>query len=324
MRRTSLAILVAMALPHAISSEIETRKHYLREDDYYKQADAVKQGRRSGEKQRMREHEDRLLKESGKKLWSRRRDDGGPEFPIVPSFGPLPHQSSLYSMDNPRSRNLHGTDSFHMIGTTISDPDYGIGSGDNNRQTPPEHPRNKNSKSSKSSHSGQGPAPSRPPTPNRQPTRPPSSIQPPTFLPPSGGGSCKDPIRLQFLQFSAIPPAILVFPEDPNVQDLGTRYVYNSDLRDANTLDELIGSRSNGLCTRTQARIQEISGAVYQLGGGHCQFTYTLKDEGNRELTLEASGTVVDSMGGTLSITGGTKDAIGAYGEMTLVSGLWF
>jgi hypothetical protein len=213
-----------------------------------------------------------------------------------------------------------------MIGTSIADPEYGIGSNNSSRQNrptsqktpavPPEHPRNHKGSKSVKAQNGKGGAPTRPPS-NRPPSRPPSSVQPPSFVPPNDD-KCNDPITLQFLQFSAVPPAILVFPEDPNVQDIGTRYIYNSDLRDAQTLDELVGSRSNGVCTRTQARIQEISGAVYQLGGGHCQFTYTFHD-GDRQFTLEASGTVVDSMGGTISITGGTKDAIGAYGEMTLV-----
>jgi hypothetical protein len=124
---------------------------------------------------------------------------------------------------------------------------------------------------------------------------------------------------MQFLQFSAIPPAILVFPQDPNVQDMGTRYIYNNDLRDAESLDELVGSRGIGVCTRTQSRLEDTTGAVLQLGGGHCTFTYTMFD-GSREFSMEASGTIFDSLGGTLSIVGGTKDVLGAFGEITLVS----
>jgi hypothetical protein len=101
---------------------------------------------------------------------------------------------------------------------------------------------------------------------------------------------------------------------------VGTRYIYNNDLRDVETLDELIGSRGNGVCTRTQARTEDASGVVLLLGGGHCTYTYTMFD-GSREFTLEASGIIVDSLGGTLSIVGGTKDAIGAFGEIKLVRG---
>ncbi|KAG7338936.1 hypothetical protein IV203_034605 [Nitzschia inconspicua] len=227
---------------------------------------------------------------------------------------------------------------------------YGIGTNDDGRVhhrqhqqvlQPPEHPRNHkdSKKSTKSNNEVMGKGnnnnsnnnhnPIRPPVllpdkpPAHQPSRPPS-IRPPSVNPPSTNGNggeagnvCQSPMTLQFLQFSAIPPAVFVFPQDPNVQDMGTRYIYNNDLRDAETLDELVGSRSNGICTRTQSRLVDSSGAVLQLGGGHCTFTYTMFD-GSREFTMEASGVVADSEGGTLSIVGGTKDAIGAFGEISL------
>lgn len=240
--------------------------------------------------------------------------------------------------NNPRRRNLAsneiaktGHDSFHMNGDSPYDQ-YGIGTDDDSDQKP----RN-NHKDSKKGGKGKGnggkgkggnivsrptqlPAlpPKRPPA--QRPTRPPSN-SPPSNGNGSGSGSCRSPISMEFLQFSAIPPAIFVFPQDPNPQDLGTRYIFNSDLRDTETLDELVGSRANGVCTRTQSRIEDTSGVVLQFGGGQCSFTYIMFD-GNREFTMEASGTVVDSLGGTLSIVGGTKDTIGAFGEITLVRSL--
>ena len=93
--------------------------------------------------------------------------------------------------------------------------------------------------------------------------------------------------------------------------------MYNNDLRDADTLDELVGSRCTGVCTRTQSRFVNNNDDVVQPGGGLCTFSYTLFD-GEREFTFEASGTVVDVVGGTLAILGGTKDAIGAFGEIEL------
>ena len=136
--------------------------------------------------------------------------------------------------------------------------------------------------------------------------------------PPSGGGNgCRVPFNADFLQFSAIPPALFNNPNNPNEQDLGTRYVYSDALRDQNTLDELQGSKSSGTCTRTQARVgNDIVGL--QLGQGFCTFTYTLFD-GTKEITFTAAGEVVDSLGGVLSVTGGSQSAVGAYGEIELI-----
>jgi hypothetical protein len=289
-----------------------------------------------------RPHEERLLSEAGKRFWSRRNAGGGPELSFLPDFFTTPNNTR-----NSRRRNLAfrelsktGHDYFQMNGNSPVD-NFGIGSNDESNQNRQpslqENPRNHKDtkKSTKGESGGKGGMPSRPVRPPvfappkplpKQPTRPPS-VRPPSgngggANGGSGGGDgvCRSPISMQFLQFSAIPPAILVFPQDPNDQDMGTRYIYNTDLRDVETLDELVGSRCNGVCTRTQARIEDASDVVFQLGGGHCTFTYTMFD-GNREFTIEASGTIVDSLGGTLSIVGGTKDAIGAFGEITLVRG---
>jgi hypothetical protein len=295
-------------------------------------------------KQQQLRHQ-RLLAEAGKRYWSRPGADDGPQLPVLPDFYIELHKTS----NNSRRRHLSsakgftrtGHDSFQMIGNSpLSDYGIGISDGSNESQPKkvpqqPEHPRNHkdSKKSSKESSGGKGintgGKPTRPPAfsptrpPGQPPVRPPS-IRPPSLPPPTsngggGGGVCQSPITMQFLQFSAIPPAILVFPQDPNVQDMGTRYIYNNDLRDAESLDELVGSRGIGVCTRTQSRLEDTSGAVLQLGGGHCTFTYTMFD-GSREFSMEASGTIFDSLGGTLSIVGGTKDVLGAFGEITLVS----
>ena len=173
-----------------------------------------------------------------------------------------------------------------------------------------------NTKSSKKSSSkggskgGKGSQPG--PRPNPRPPRPPGPS------PPTGAESCTKVITLDFLQLSAIPPALFVNPADPNEQTLGTRYVYNDGLRDQDTLDELTDSNVAGTCTRTQARVGNPTIGL-QLGGGTCQFTYTLRDSRNREIVFTASGEVVDSLGGILSITGGSRSALGAYGEIELL-----
>ena len=173
------------------------------------------------------------------------------------------------------------------------------------RSRPPRS--SESSSSSKSSNlSGKGrPSPTPPPIP---PQSRPSSIRP----------VCTVELNIDFLQLSAIPPGLTVDPSDPNDQIVGTRYVYNDGLRDQDTLDELIGSRASGTCTRIQARLGNEDIGL-QLGRGHCQFTYTLRDSKNRKLVFTASGDVVDSLGGTLSITGGSRSALGAFGEVELL-----
>ena len=191
-------------------------------------------------------------------------------------------------------RNLQGSHNYYSIGSYSGRMKQG-------------KKAKSSKKSSKSSSSAKSPShPSRPshptpPTPNIRPTPHPPS--PPSPSPPGGG--CKTRVNVDFLQFSAIPPALVNDPSNPDVQSPGTRYVYNDGLRDQETIDELQGSRATGTCTRTQSRIGD-PGIGLQLGSGHCVFTYTLFD-GNREITFSASGDLTDALGGTLSITGGTK-----------------
>ena len=147
---------------------------------------------------------------------------------------------------------------------------------------------------------------------------PPPPPRPPHSQPSSSRPSCTVELNIDFLQLSAIPPALTVDPSDPNDQIVGTRYIYNDGLRDQDTLDELIGSRASGICTRIQARVGNEDIGL-QLGRGHCQFTYVLRDSKNRKLIFTASGDVVDSRGGILSITGGSQSTLGAFGEIELL-----
>ncbi len=317
------SVLLCSNLPYTSSEQQEWRERQTQID--------ADDNHRLGKWQKypVRHHEERLLAEAGRRFWSRRISDGGQELQKLPAFV---RPARNY---NSRSRNLAGPTGHDSFLTVENAPpkDYGIGTNTNNHE-PLQRSEYRYERKYSKSHSGKGKdhisRPSRPP-PSKPSQRPPypSHIHPPTptiVRPPSHGNDngntvCQTPITWQFLQFSAIPPAVLAIPQAPNVQDMGTRYIYNSELRDATTLDELVGSRSNGVCTRTQSRQDNSSSnkaEVFQLGGGHCSFSYTLYD-GNDELTLEASGTVTDSVGGTLAITGGTKDALGAFGEMTLV-----
>lgn len=132
----------------------------------------------------------------------------------------------------------------------------------------------------------------------------------------SSSGSCLDQFSAVFLQFSAAPPAIYNDPNNRNAQEVGTRYVYNDDLRFLPTLDSVPGSRASGICTRTRSRIGNAQIGL-QAGMGHCQFTYKLL-HGGREMIFTASGEVSDSSGGSLPITGGAESASGAYGEVRL------
>lgn len=166
-----------------------------------------------------------------------------------------------------------------------------------------------------------GPPNNRPPSvgpPNKPPSQKPPNKSPTPEPPSTPGNGCRTEFTVDFLQLSAIPPALFVDPSSPDEQTLGTRYVYNDGLRDQDTLDELLGSNVQGTCTRTQARVGSESVGL-QLGGGHCQFTYVLKNSQNREIVFTASGDVVDSLGGILSITGGSKSTVGAYGEIELL-----
>ena len=129
-------------------------------------------------------------------------------------------------------------------------------------------------------------------------------------------GQCLDRFSAVFLQFSALPQAIYIDPFNRNAQELGTRYIYNDNLRFLPSLDVVPGSRASGTCTRVQSRVGNEDIGL-QLGSGHCDFTYRLAN-GDREVIFTASGEITDAIGGVLSITGGARSSFGAYGEAVL------
>jgi hypothetical protein len=279
----------------------------------------------------------RVLETRGERFWEG-FDDGGQ----LPAFG-ISHEANRRALKGTGSdsfsssgANIHGIGDKYALARKASKKSSKAGKG-TRRPTapPPSHPTPKqpipnrptlhrpNARPPTPTPRPPTPAPPspRPPTPT-PPTPTPSTPMPPTTpaippsaLPPSGG--CPVQFNADFLQLSAIPPAKFNDPNDPNEQDLGTRYIYNDGLRDQDTLDELLNSNASGSCTRTQARVGNDAIGL-QLGRGHCQFTYKLFD-GNREITFTASGDVSDSLGGVLSITGGTQTVVGAYGEIELI-----
>jgi len=261
------------------------------EAQYLDESSVIKRHRRTGERRQREPFVQRYLDNAGTTIWEG-VDDGG----LLPGAVVATEQEERQRRMKSSKRSY--LSSYHGIG------------------------RRSKSSSSSTSSSGKGKGGGkgiglRPTPPPPRPT--PRPVIPPTQAPinPPAGDSCTVRMNLRFLQFSAVPPAIFVFPSDPDPQDLGTRYIYSDGLRDAESLDELQGSRASGQCTRTLPRVgnNEIG---LQLGRGHCQFTYTLSD-GNRQMTFSASGEVSDSLGGLLPITGGSQAAIGAYGEIELL-----
>ena len=119
------------------------------------------------------------------------------------------------------------------------------------------------------------------------------------------------------LEFVQLPPNATV-PIATNVSSntIGTVFVYNDVLLDYN-LTVINGTFVTGVCTRTQT-VLNLGGNNSVVGAGYCHYTYTISD-GNRVVTFNAVGEVLDIFGGTLAITGGTGVLQGAYGEVQIV-----
>ena len=80
----------------------------------------------------------------------------------------------------------------------------------------------------------------------------------------------------------------------------------------------LAGAFVTGYCRR----IQQLLGAdiaTLQEGIGYCHFTYTISDSNGNEVTFNAQGEVLDRVGGTLAVIGGTGALQGVGGELELV-----
>ena len=70
------------------------------------------------------------------------------------------------------------------------------------------------------------------------------------------------------------------------------------------------------MCTRTQPSFGT-DAIGFSPGRGVCWLTYAFQMDG-QEISVSASGELVDGEGGILAITGGSRNAIGAYGEIEL------
>ena len=168
------------------------------------------------------------------------------------------------------------------------------------------------------------PRPEPPPVPRPDPQPIPYPIVAPALhpnLPPvrptAPSQNCVKSLTVKFLQFSALPPAVVVDPNSPDNNALGTQYVYGDSLYNFTTTDEILNSRAAGVCTRTQ-QLYSGDGLAFQVGGGFCQFTYKLQFE-SKSISITAAGEVFDRDGGVLAITGGSKEFVGAYGEVELL-----
>lgn len=255
-------------------------------------------------REKMRELREELLKSSREILWNGVEESGLDLPRFIVHEGNRRHLNSDHSLPVPFSDDENS--SLYAIGSLDSQGrDHASSQAQGNPRPRP------SSKSSKSSGSGKGKGVSSKGGKGKGG----SSAKPPNSQPPPG---CTLQLDVDFLQLSAIPPAVFVNPNDPDEQTLGTRYIFNDGLRDQDSLDELVGSNASGSCTRTQARIGDVDIGL-QLGRGHCQFTYTIKDARNREIIFSVSGDVTDSLGGVLSITGGSNNALGAFGEIELL-----
>jgi hypothetical protein len=108
---------------------------------------------------------------------------------------------------------------------------------------------------------------------------------------------------------------VFVDPSSPDAEDLGTVYIFNDNLANV-TIDGTVMIMetwfATGSCTRTQNL------ATRGVGGGMCDFVYTLTDSDGNFATFTASGEVFDGDGGILPITGGARAFIGAAGIVQL------
>lgn len=279
-----LALLV-LNIPFGQAQEEEAGRHHLR--------DGLRKGPRQakGEGRKKREMLADVLNEAGSQTW-----DGWDETRELAAFFPSPGN---------KARNLKGKKA-SPIQIVKAPPSYYYGIGISIGKAIPSSP------TPPSPRPTSGPPP-RGTAPTPSPVAPPSG--PPSTGPPIGGDRCQLP-NLEFLQLTAVPPPIFVDPNAPNDQSLGTQYVYNDVIYNQTTLDEIVGAKASGTCTRTQFR-DENSQQGIQLGAGHCTFTYRMFD-GQNTFTFSATGEIEDSLGGILDISGGSQALVGAYGQIQL------
>ena len=108
---------------------------------------------------------------------------------------------------------------------------------------------------------------------------------------------------------------VFVDNTDQNAEDLGTVYIFNDNLFNLTSDDDIqeIGDWfATGTCTRTQNLV------TMGVGGGTCNFVYTLTDDDGNVATFTANGEVFDFDGGILSITGGARGFQGVVGQVQI------
>ena len=97
---------------------------------------------------------------------------------------------------------------------------------------------------------------------------------------------------------------VFVDQSTQNPEDLGTVYIFNDNLFNVTsdgTIFEVGDWFATGYCTRTQNLVTR------GVGGGVCNFVYSLTDSDGNFATFVAVGEVFDGDGGILPITGGAR-----------------
>ncbi len=119
------------------------------------------------------------------------------------------------------------------------------------------------------------------------------------------------------LQFVQLPPNVTVLiASGASDTAIGTTYIYNDYLLTINATI-LKGAFVVGYCRRLQELVGTTN-TTLQEGTGYCHFTHTITDANGNEVTFNAAGEVLDRVGGTLAVTGGTGALQGVGGEVQL------
>jgi hypothetical protein len=117
------------------------------------------------------------------------------------------------------------------------------------------------------------------------------------------------------------PPSAATFPENGDVNDIGTSFIYNSPLFDDEALTIPVGGVDTpgffvtGSCVRFQASSSVAGTEDVIAGAGGCDWTYTISLD-KLEGTVAVTGELFDSVESTMAIVGGTGMFIGAEGEV--------
>jgi hypothetical protein len=130
-----------------------------------------------------------------------------------------------------------------------------------------------------------------------------------------GGGGNGTVLELQLIMLP--PNATIPVASGSATTQIGTTFIYNDALLDLNAT-VLNGAFVTGYCHRIQALVGTTT-ADLQEGTGYCHFTWTITDSAGIVVTFNGAGEVVDRIGGTLAITGGTGALQGVGGEVEIL-----